>query len=189
VPTPAGDHPTPTTLRIEEAGFMTEADRRTGHPALTDPQTGLPNKLHWDTVFGVIFAAGDRGIPLTLILLEIDQYQEWNLGHDPDKADEVLAALGATLEATVRQTDLVARTQEGRIAFLLMDCNLAGGRLVADRLDATLDPIRNRSGLGFSMGVAAHVRGMTRPEELVGAAEGALRAGQARGKNQIEFFG
>jgi diguanylate cyclase (GGDEF)-like protein len=174
---------------MQEAGFMTEIDGRAGHPALTDSQTGLPNKLHWDTVFGVIFAAADRGIPLTLILLEIDQYQEWNLGHDPEEADRVFAALGETLGMAVRQSDLAARTQEGRFAFLLMDCNLAGGRLVADRLDAILDPVRNRSGLGFSMGVAAHARSMARPEDLVGAAETALTAAQGRGKNQIEFFG
>jgi diguanylate cyclase (GGDEF)-like protein len=168
---------------------MTDLTESKGHPALTDGKTGLPNKLHWDTVFGVIFAAGSRGIPLTLILLEMDDYGTWVLEHGSDEVDEVLMALGRSLGATTRQSDLVARIQEERFAFLLLDCNLAGGRLVADRLDVLLDPIREASALSFSMGVAAYNRDMSRWEDFLGAAESVLIEAQARGENQMEFFG
>jgi len=40
-----------------EMGGTMESTNSKGHPALTDVQTGLPNALHWDTVFGVVFAA------------------------------------------------------------------------------------------------------------------------------------
>jgi diguanylate cyclase (GGDEF)-like protein len=173
----------------EEAASMTDMTESTGHPALTDLQTGLPNKLHWDTVFGVIFAAGSRGIPLTLVLLEIDGYGRWVLERGRDEVDKVLMALGKSLGATTRQSDLAARIQEERFAFLLLDCNLAGGRLVADRVDALLDPIRQASGLSFSMGVAAYGRDMARSEDFLGAAESVLIEAQARGENQMEFFG
>ena len=168
---------------------MTDMTESKGHPALTDAQTGLPNKLHWDTVFSVIFAAGSRGIPLTLILLEIDGYERWVVERGPNEVDKVLVALGRSLGATTRQSDLVARIQEERFAFLLLDCNLAGGRLVADRLDALLDPIRQASALSFSMGVAAYNRDMTRWEDFLGAAESVLTEAQERGENQMEFFG
>jgi diguanylate cyclase len=168
---------------------MTDLTERTGHPALTDLQTGLPNKLHWDTVFGVIFAAGSRGIPLTLILLEIDGYGRWVRERGPDEIEKVLQALGRSLGTTTRQSDLAARIQEERFAFLLLDCNLAGGRLVADRLDILLDPVRQASGLSFSMGVAAYSRDMTCSEDFLGAAESVLLEAQARGENQMEFFG
>ena len=168
---------------------MTDMTESNGHPALTDAQTGLPNKLHWDTVFGVIFAAGSRGIPLTLILLEMDHYRTWVLEHGSDEVGRVLLTLGGSLRATTRQSDLAARIQEERFAFLLLDCNLAGGRLVADRLDALLDPVRQSSALSFSMGVAAYNRDMTRWEDFLRAAESVLSEAQARGKNQMEFFG
>jgi two-component system cell cycle response regulator len=158
-----------------------------GHPALTDAQTGLPNALHWDTVFGVIFAAGDRGIPLTLILLEIENFSAWAGDRDSVEVDRILASLGSSLENTTRSSDLAARVGDARFAFLLMDCNMAGGRLVADRLDALLDPHREAGGLSFSMGVAAYNREMLRSEQLVADAESALRAAQAGGENQIEF--
>ncbi len=157
------------------------------HPALTDDDTGLPNKLHWDTVFGIIFAAGDRGIPLTVLLVEADHFWEWVERTDSDVATSGLRALGEALDTTTRQTDLVARTEEERFAFVLLDCNAAGARLVADRIDVLLDPIREMTGLTFSIGVASYTRDMVRHEDLLGAAESALRKAQSRGKNQMEL--
>ena len=51
---------------------MLEIQFREGHPALTDLETGLPNGLHFDTVFHIIFAFGARGIPVTVVLLEVE---------------------------------------------------------------------------------------------------------------------
>lgn len=172
-----------------QLGGMMESTGSKGHPALTDAQTGLPNALHWDTVFGVIFAAGDRGIPLTLIILEIDQFLGWAGAREAGEVDRILRTLGADLGNTTRQSDLAARLDEARFAFVLLDCNLAGGRLVADRLDVLLDPIRSEGGLSFSMGVATYDREMTRPEQLIGGAESALRSAQAKGGNRTEFYG
>ena len=168
---------------------MMETGGSSGHPALTDALTGLPNRLYWDTVFGVVFAAGSRGIPLTLILLEVDDYQEWSEKRSPDDSERLFQDLAETLGKTTRQSDLAARTQEARFSFLLLDCNLAGGRLVADRLEALLASIRERTGLNFSMGVAVYNREMATPESLYGAAEEALRTAQARGGGEIEFIG
>ncbi len=164
-----------------------ESSTSAGHPALTDVRTGLPNALHWDTVFGVIFAAGDRGIPLTLILLAIDEPFKVFSGRPQAEVDGIMEKLGDALASTTRQSDLVARTHEERFSFVLLDCNIAGGRLVADRLDALLDPIREESGLSFSLGVASYNRDMHHAEDLVGAAEEALRAAQARGGDQTEY--
>jgi len=168
---------------------MTEPSARERHPALTDGQTGLPNRLHFDIVFDILFAAGDRGIPLTLILLEVDGYLPWASGREAAEVSHAMGTLGEALASTVRQTDLVARLDETRFAIALLDCNLAGGRLVADRLDMLSDPFRGETGLSCSMGVAAFSREMGRPQDLMGAGEHALRAAQAQGGNKVEFYG
>jgi diguanylate cyclase (GGDEF)-like protein len=164
-----------------------ESTESKGHPALTDAQTGLPNALHWDTVFGIVFAQGDRGIPLTLILLEIDDLSVWADDRDSGEIDRMFSSLGSSLGNTTRSSDLAARVGEARFAFILMDCNMAGGRLVADRLDLLLNPHRESSGLSFSFGVAVYNREMLQSEQLIADAEAALRAAQAGGENQIEF--
>lgn len=87
----------------------------------------------------------------------------------------------------VRRSDLVARIDEARFAFCLLDCNLAGAVLVADRVDGLLDEVRGTTGLRFSMGGAAFDLDMKHPEDLLGAAEVSLRAAQAQGGDKMEF--
>ena len=135
----------------------------------------------------IIFAAGDRGIPLTVIVVEVDEYPTWAEGANPEAQDAAMRAMAEALAATTRQTDLVARIGDGRFAFVLLDCNLAGGRLVADRIDGLLDPVRELAGFRVSMGAAAYNREMTKHHQLMGAAEEALAQARAQGGNQVEF--
>ena len=157
------------------------------HPALTDPQTGLPNRLHFRTVFEVMFAAGSRGIPISLLLLEIEGFHTWAAGADPGEIDRVLRGIGDTLGPVVRATDLVVRLDENRLVVCLVDCNMAGAVLVADRIDGLLDPLRQRTGLGFSLGGASMDVDMKLPADLLAGAEAALTAAQAKGPNHMEF--
>lgn len=158
-----------------------------GHPALTDSQTGLPNRLHFETVFRVLFATGSRGMPLSVILLEIDGFVPWSVSSESAEVDRILRSIGSGLLPLVRRSDLVARTDEARFALCLLDCNLAGAVLVADRVDGLLDEFRGTTGLRFSMGGAAFDLDMKRPKDLVGAAEASLRAAQAQGGDKMEF--
>ena len=164
-----------------------DSNENRGHPALTDAQSGMPNRLHWETVFGILFAVADRGIPLTLLLLEVDDYAAWEKDRTDAEVDAVFGALGEALNRTVRQSDLAARIGVERFCLALVDCNLAGGHLVADRLDALVQPYRDEGGLAFSMGVASYNREMRGAGDLMGAAENALRQAQDQGGDRIEF--
>jgi len=166
---------------------MTDTIGSGGHPALTDEQTGLPNRLHFDTVFEVIFATGSRGVPSTVILLEIEGFEDWAAGVERGEIGRVLRSLASILRPVLRQTDVLARSDEARFVVCLLDCNMAGGVLVADRIDGLLDPVRRATGLSFSMGGAVFDAEMDRPEDLLGAAEGGLRIAQGRGGDQVEF--
>jgi diguanylate cyclase (GGDEF)-like protein len=158
-----------------------------GHPALTDPETGLPNSLHFDTVFDVVFATGSRGVPVAVILLELDHFAEWAGRTEAVEVGRTLRVLRDALIPLVRRSDILARIGEARFAFCLVDCNLAGAILVADRIEGLKDSLGSATGFGFSMGGAAFDMDMERPADLLGAAEQALRVAQARGDNQTEF--
>ncbi len=177
----------PSTRPWQEIQVMTDAAISGGHPALTDEQTGLPNRLHFDTVLGTLFATGQRGLPLSLIVVEIDDVGDWLERTDPAEAARVVRVMGQRLVGIIRQSDVLARADEGRFAVCLIDCNMAGAVLVADRIDGLLDSIRDSSGLGFSIGGATFDPDMAGPEDLFGAAEASLRAAQSRGGNQMEF--
>jgi diguanylate cyclase (GGDEF)-like protein len=159
-----------------------------GHPALTDQQTGLPNRLHFDTVFEVVFATGSRGVPVAILLLEIDRFPDWVARTDAAEVNRILRTLGNAFVPLVRRSDLFARTEESRFALCLVDCNLPGAVLVAHRVSDFLASFRPATGLGFCMGGAAFDEDMQRPGDLLGAAESALRVAQGKGTNQMEFY-
>ena len=158
-----------------------------GHPALTDDQTGLPNRLHFDTVFDVAFAVGRRGVPLTVIQLEIDGLSEWSEKRDSSEAGRILRSIGHTVGPVVRQSDFLARTDVDRFTLCLIDCNLAGAAVVAHRMDGLLDSIRGGTGLEFSAGGATLDTDMEHPEDLLAAAEEALGVARERRSNRVEF--
>jgi len=167
---------------------MTDRPISGGHPALTDDETGLPNRLHFDTVFQVVFATAPRGVPISVLLLEIEGFKEWMARTGPDEQIRILRTLGSTLSPLVRMSDLLARSGEDRFNIGLVDCNLAGAILVADRIDSTLDNLRASTGLAFNIGGAVFDMDMHTPEDLLDAAEDALQAAATKGVNQTEFY-
>lgn len=166
---------------------MSDGISSKGHPALTDEQTGLPNRLYFDTVFEVLFATGARGLPLTIMVLGIDGFDEWAKEAEAVEVGRLFRFIRNATVPAVRKADVVARIGETRFALCLIDCSLTGAVLVADRIDGMLDAVRKTSGLGFNMGGAAFDMDMGEPHDLFSAAEDALRVAQGRGPDQMEF--
>jgi diguanylate cyclase (GGDEF)-like protein len=143
-----------------------------GHPAVTDSQTGLANGLHFDLVYSYLFAAGNRGVAFSVMLLSLG-----------DESGQSLRALGEKVERTTRDSDLVAHLGGGRFVVLLLGTNLQGARVAADRLEIAL---AGGGGPTVSVGLAAYSPDMRRPSELLESADKALLAAEAAGGG-IEF--
>jgi GGDEF domain-containing protein len=138
-----------------------------GHPALTDPATGLANSLHFDLVYGYLFAAADRGVPLTLMLVT-----------SPAPDEPALRGLGARIKDMTRTSDLVAYLGDTCFGVLLVGCNLSGGRLAADRVEMALVEVA----IGpVSIGLASFQSEMKEASELFEATNEALRRSEAAG--------
>jgi len=145
-----------------------------GHPALTDEQSGLANRLHFELVYSYLFEGADRGVPLTLLLLAT-----------PAPTPDLIRALGERIQDTTRSSDLVAHLGNGRFIIILLGTNLSGGRIAADRLEMalaghTIGPL--------SMGLACWQPEMKEPEDLLRAVDGALRVAEAAGGG-VELIG
>lgn len=149
-----------------------------GHPALTDPVTELPNRLHFEAVFRILYEAGDRGYPLVLLLLDV------GTGPDADAPDAVLRRIGARLGATTRRTDLVARVGARRFGTLLIDSNLHGGRIAADRILETLESL-DIPDLRAGIGMAAYRGGLTGREAMMAAAGAAAEEALGRPEEPV----
>jgi GGDEF domain-containing protein len=146
-----------------------------GHPALTDSETGLANGLHFELVYSYLFAAGDRGLAFTVMLLSVG---------GPDAIPrERLGSVGQTIRKTTRDSDLVAHVGRGRYVVLLLGTNLQGARIAADRVEVALGEAPEGS---VAFGLAAYDRRMKESSELLEAADAALLAAEAKGGG-VEF--
>lgn len=145
------------------------------HPALTDGPTGLPNRLHFDVIFRVAFWFGHRGIPVSLLLLEIPAMDGCTT--------EAARALGARMSAMTRRTDLMARLDDTRLACLLLDCNVHGGVIAAERFQTEMEAWCAEHGGPFRAGLASYHQAMAGPEDLLEASERALQKAAATGES------
>lgn len=143
------------------------ASAETGHPVLTDERTGLPNRLQFETVYRFLFYGADRGVPLTLMMVQME-------------ADDESTFVGAAhrLASSTRNSDLLAHLGEGRFVILLLACNQHGGRIAADRMSSALT---NMGDVRFAIALAAWHEEMKEPSSLTDAAEKALEEARAAG--------
>ena len=150
-----------------------DAKGRVRHEALTDALTQLPNRLHFDVVYRLLWEAGIRGIPVTLMRFDLP-----GLGSAPDGTQ---LKLGECLNLITRQMDMVARLGPDQFGVLLMDCNAFGGMVAAERFNAELSTILDGLQLQFSAGLAVCKDWMTKPDDLMAAAE-AMATARSRGE-------
>jgi hypothetical protein len=146
-----------------------------GHPALTDPEAGLANALHFELVYSYLFSAGFRGLTFTVMLLSMG-------GPDLVPVDR-LRAVGKRIQSTTRDSDLVAHAGRGRFVVLLLGTNLQGARIAADRIELALADV---AGGNLSVGLAAYDNTMRDSSALLEAADKALLAAEAAGGG-VEF--
>lgn len=143
-------------------------------PQLTDPLTGLSNRWHFRMLSSAALAAAGRGIPFTIVLLEIDGYRQFREDAGGGVGKEAIRHFANLLSSTSREMDLTARLHGARFLSLLRDCDRRGGRIYAERVQRQTRSLQHEYGLTVSMGVAAHEAGMSDRAELVRTAEGVL---------------
>lgn len=143
-------------------------------PRLIDELTGLSNEWHFRILYDFAFAAGDRGIPLTLVLFEIDGFEDFRRRQGSDVAAEALRSFGTLLGDSTRGMDVTVRLHGARFLSLLRDCNLQGGLVFVDRIELRSTTLEEKYGLTVAVGVAAYEEDMEAPDDLLDRAKRAL---------------
>jgi diguanylate cyclase (GGDEF)-like protein len=158
--------------------------------ALTDGLTGLPNRRSVDDTLKRMAAQATRTTaPLAAVLLDLDHFKQINdlFGHE--KGDEVLAAVAAVIESSVRASDFAGRHGGEEFIVLLPDTDRDSAVIVADKLRQSIAAIEVAAvtrPITASFGVAALPADAAEPTLLVRAADRALYLAKARGRNRVE---
>src|SRR5688572_19216484 len=77
-------------------------------PSFQDPLTGLSNREHFEVLYDFAFPVADRGIPLTVVYLELDGLADLRARAGESAEREAVGAFGRRLLGTTRSMDVAA---------------------------------------------------------------------------------
>ena len=86
-----------------------------------DELTGLPNRRHFNNEFVRAYNLARRGIPMAVVLLDLDNFKTLNVSAGKTAGDQALKLLANTVQQYCRKTDFAARLGGDEFALLLLD--------------------------------------------------------------------
>jgi diguanylate cyclase (GGDEF)-like protein len=172
--------------------MMTELERELAEQARTDPLTGALNRRAMEHLAGREAARSIRANhPLSMILLDIDDFKHLNDTRGHAAGDRALQALVVCARSMLRQQDCLARTGGEEFAVLLPDTEASSAVTVAERIRKQIEalaipfesgPIR----LTISAGVSRFDprRGL---EAMIRSADAAMYEAKEQGRNRVSM--
>ena len=167
------------------------AQQRIERLAYTDNLTNLGNRPAFIRNLDERFAR-DSDSPISLLLVDIDNFKRINdsLGHQT--GDKLLISLARRLRNSLSTGGSLARFASNEFAVLLDDADLETGQQVACQLLATLDKpmfVDNQLiSVTGSVGLACAPLHGRDPQTLMRNAGLALHKAKANGKHQVQVF-
>jgi diguanylate cyclase (GGDEF)-like protein len=162
--------------------------------ALMDPLTHLWNRRGASVLMKAAFESADqRGTPLTLALLDLDNFKRINDKYGHQSGDEVLRKIASRLLSAVRGDDAICRIGGDEFLVLMTDTDQAVAARVAERIRQTINdtPVPTRDGgMPVSVSVGFTVRRPHDPngvEMLLERADQALMQSKAAGRNRVRM--
>jgi diguanylate cyclase (GGDEF)-like protein len=157
--------------------------------ATTDELTGLFNRHHFVACSEAeIFRGQKAGQPPCILMVDVDHFKQINDRFGHAGGDMALRALGETMRAALRPTDVLGRIGGEEFAILLPQTSRDGAKTLAERLRTaiaglTIDFAGRRIPITISIGVAGG-RHADLTALLREADAGLYRAKEA-GRNQV----
>ena len=148
--------------------------------SMTDELTGLPNRRRWDDELSRELGRARRyGKCMSLAMLDLDGFKDYNDSHGHPAGDALLRAVAGAWAGPVRTTDLLARLGGDEFAVILPDCAPAEALDVIGRLrDSTPAPVTCCAGIVVS-------DGSDEAEGLLARADSALYRAKRSGPGTI----
>lgn len=158
----------------------------------TDSLTGL---LNHRAITAMVDSELDRAIrqeqPLSVVMIDIDNFKSANDTHGHPTGDRVIRRLSTLLNTRLRKYDGVGRYGGEEFMVVLPATEMDSAVELIDRLREQFAEIGVTTDAGetihcqFSAGVAGYPEHIT-PQEIISAADGALYAAKQAGRNQVK---
>jgi diguanylate cyclase (GGDEF)-like protein len=180
--------------RMVVAQSIARENRELSRLANRDSLTGISNRRQFDQSLQVEFLRAASAVtPLALVMIDVDYFKAYNDRYGHQAGDVCLKAVSEVLRRfKVRAGDTVARYGGEEFTVLLPHTDLAGARLVAERIrqavyERGLPHSDNPAGV-VTVSVGAHSLVPSpedRPEQLLEWADTALYRAKSGGRNRV----
>ncbi len=130
------------------------------------------------------------GRTFSLVMIDIDNFKEFNDTYGHQVGDEVLRHVARAIRQNTRAVDISARYGGEEFAVILPETDLEAGLAAAEKLRRSIEEmeIRHSSGsskLTVSIGLAAFPHHAGDKDGLIRSADGALYGSKRSGKNRV----
>lgn len=174
------------TRALEDANLHLGRAIETLHRISTlDGLTEVANRRHFDDTLALEWRRAARnGMPLSLLMLDIDFFKPFNDQHGHQAGDDVLRRVAQVLRNSVhRAADFVARYGGEEFVVLLPETGEEHAREIAELLRTRIEELGD---ITASLGVATQVPSRDgTAEELVKRADQALYEAKRLGRNRV----
>lgn len=163
--------------------------------SITDVLTGLYNRRHFYKHLDIEVARSKRyGSSFALMLFDIDNFKSINDNFGHQAGDEVLQGLANILRSISRETDLVVRYGGEEFIIILPNTSEQEAISLANRIKYAVEhhvfQINKLAHIAITLsgGIASFPKNAADAKSLLSAADHALYAAKASGKNKILCF-
>ncbi len=160
-----------------------------------DGLTGAHNRAYFNDTFQCEFLlSSQQGIPLSLAMIDIDNFKTVNDTYGHIAGDGVLVAVVKAIAAQIRQTDVLCRYGGEEFALILPGTALSASRSILTRVHESIAAISykldasNTIRITASIGLAVNMdkeKSFDTYRDMLDAADRALYAAKHAGRNRI----
>lgn len=159
-------------------------NRQLAHFATHDAATGLYNRAVAEELLAKHLALASRqGQPLSVALVDVDDFNELDASLGRSHADAALAAVAHEVQQQLRESDWAARWGDGQI-LLTMFTGAEGALVALERVRASVMALPQEPMLTVSGGLAEAT--CADPGRLIAHADAALTHARGRGRNHLQ---
>jgi diguanylate cyclase (GGDEF)-like protein len=170
-----------------------ELQERLRIQSIREPLTGLFNRRYLEESLARELARCERrGLPLAVMMLDLDHFKRFNDTHGHPGGDALLAGFGALLQSLSRQEDIACRYGGEEFTLILPEAGPQAALERAEQIRVAVEGMRIQH-LGkdlppvtVSIGLAFAPDDGVDPESLVRHADRALYKAKSRGRNRVE---
>jgi diguanylate cyclase (GGDEF)-like protein len=155
--------------------------------ASCDGLTGLKNhRFFRETLEAQFSVARWRGVPLSVVMLDVDQFKPFNDSFGHPAGDDVLRDVARILRSCVRDHDVVARYGGEEFAVLLPSTDVDDSRSLGERLRESIEGYAwDLRPITISLGISTTSPRVAKAAHLIDLADRSLYQSKADGRNRV----